>query len=508
MIRVSDLISRHPRPTGERESSPPWEYETQMTIRPTDAASVQPTDVVLDMEATPSQKELLAQSTVIAARSGYQLWEGFLADIVRNATGLVYAEAWVRDCFEREATLRRPTGGWYLEPAFDCGAHSARPALRRLKEQCSSVRLGCGLAGELWEDAAVNSHDGPGRWHALEPMARNEDAPSDARKDAAAEVFGSVAAIPLRVDGTLLGLVLVFSRPAVRGAPAGFEHPANLEFLGACQRIGNAILASEQPRSANFSAKRARSNGFRKLRSLTQTGMLVECVRRERERLDNGSTKLAPECRQRGFDAAALLQMARVQVGAYLRKFGGSAGAIAPQAPPWHSRDAWVAAGWTWLGVASTLLCLSALNQLTLRVSEGDYRLLIGSFGALMTLLYGAPSSPLGQPKNVIFGNTVAAMVAVGLYYLSGEAFLGVVPGWVMCALAPATAIALMQRTALLHPPAGAAALIFVSGPPAITDLGWMYLVMPLLVGNIVCICMAMIINNLSRKRQYPLWWA
>jgi CBS-domain-containing membrane protein len=32
--------------------------------------------------------------------------------------------------------------------------------------------------------------------------------------------------------------------------------------------------------------------------------------------------------------------------------------------------------------------------------------------------------------------------------------------------------------------------------------------VMPLLVGNIVCICMAMIINNLSRKRQYPLWWA
>ena len=80
-------------------------------------------------------------------------------------------------------------------------------------------------------------------------------------------------------------------------------------------------------------------------------------------------------------------------------------------------------------------------------------------------------------------------------------------PSWVRAALAPATAIAAMAFFGVLHPPAGAAALIFATATPAFASIKFMYLVLPLLVGNIVCIIMATLINNLIKKREYPLYW-
>lgn len=188
-----------------------------------------------------------------------------------------------------------------------------------------------------------------------------------------------------------------------------------------------------------------------------------------------------------------------------------------------------------------TLLVLSALNEWITQLTDGEYFLIIGSFGALMALQFGAPNSPLAQarrslapitpdlapispqsrpdltlvspgsppaqPRNVIFSNLVAAAIAVAFYYLSGPEFLGVIPQWVAVALAPATAIAVNQRLGVLHPPAGAASLIFVSAGQRITDLGWMYLIMPLLVGNLVCCCMAALVNNLCKTRQYPVFF-
>ena len=79
---------------------------------------------------------------------------------------------------------------------------------------------------------------------------------------------------------------------------------------------------------------------------------------------------------------------------------------------------------------------------------------------------------------------------------------------WVRAALAPATAIAAMNFLGLLHPPAGAAALIFATAPPALQSIKFMYLVFPLLVGNILSIIMATLINNLNKKREYPLYWS
>ena len=82
----------------------------------------------------------------------------------------------------------------------------------------------------------------------------------------------------------------------------------------------------------------------------------------------------------------------------------------------------------------------------------------------------------------------------------------GVLPLWVAKALAPASAIAAMAAVGLTHPPAGAAAFIYIASPAAATD-GWLFALCPLLAGNVLCVLMATAINNLSEKRQYPLYY-
>ena len=77
---------------------------------------------------------------------------------------------------------------------------------------------------------------------------------------------------------------------------------------------------------------------------------------------------------------------------------------------------------------------------------------------------------------------------------------------WIAKALAPATAIAAMAKLGLTHPPAGAAAFIYIASPAAATD-GWLFALCPLLAGNVLCVLMATAINNLSEKRQYPLYY-
>jgi CBS-domain-containing membrane protein len=44
-------------------------------------------------------------------------------------------------------------------------------------------------------------------------------------------------------------------------------------------------------------------------------------------------------------------------------------------------------------------------------------------------------------------------------------------------------------------------------GNAKIVDLGWMYLILPLLAGNCVCVIVASVFNNAIPGRQYPVFW-
>jgi CBS domain-containing membrane protein len=129
---------------------------------------------------------------------------------------------------------------------------------------------------------------------------------------------------------------------------------------------------------------------------------------------------------------------------------------------------------------------------------------LIGSFGASAALLYGAPHSDFAQPRNLVVGQLVAALVGVTAYKLLG-AHVGLAS-----ALAVATTIAILQVAHSLHPPAGATALIAVLGPAQVHRLGYEFVLTPVLAGSLILLAVAVIMNNLSEhsNRHYPsVWW-
>ncbi len=127
-----------------------------------------------------------------------------------------------------------------------------------------------------------------------------------------------------------------------------------------------------------------------------------------------------------------------------------------------------------------------------------DNLFLIGSFGASSVLIYGAINSPLSQPRNLIGGHVISAIVGVTAYKF--------LPGGVLIAapFAVSLSIVLMQITKTLHPPGGATALIAIIGSEKIRNLGYWYVVSPVLTGVIILFIVALIFNNITSHRTYP----
>lgn len=149
-----------------------------------------------------------------------------------------------------------------------------------------------------------------------------------------------------------------------------------------------------------------------------------------------------------------------------------------------------------WLGAFSGI----ALLVIAVERFPGLQLLLIGSFGASAVLLYGAPRAPFSQPRNLIGGHLISAVVGVACFrYLPDVLAL-------QEATAVATAIALMMVTRTLHPPGGATALIAVVGSDAVHGLGWGYL-FPVMVGSLLLLLVALISNNLFAPGTYPDRW-
>lgn len=134
-------------------------------------------------------------------------------------------------------------------------------------------------------------------------------------------------------------------------------------------------------------------------------------------------------------------------------------------------------------------------------LSEQDHFFLIGSFGATAVLLYGSPSAPFSQPRYVIGGHVLSALVGVTVYQLLPE------PLWLASALAVATATVVMYLSKTTHPPGGATALIAVIGSEQVHQLGYWYVIDPVLEGILLLVLVALLVNNLSPLRKYPNYW-
>ncbi len=154
---------------------------------------------------------------------------------------------------------------------------------------------------------------------------------------------------------------------------------------------------------------------------------------------------------------------------------------------------------WSWIGAFLGIAAVALINYNLLE--ETDLAMIIGSFGASAVLIYGATRSPLAQPRNLIGGHVISAIIGVAAYQILSAHM------WLAASVAVATAIAVMHATKTLHPPGGATALIAVIGSQKIHNLGYLYALVPAGLGALIMLAVALLVNNIPKNRRYPEYW-
>ena len=143
----------------------------------------------------------------------------------------------------------------------------------------------------------------------------------------------------------------------------------------------------------------------------------------------------------------------------------------------------------TWI---CSMLAISALYAVSVYT---DSILIMAPFGATCVLVFGAPDSPLAQPRHVIGGHFIAATISVALAQIFGDS-------WWVLALGVGTTIAVMQLTRTLHPPAGADPLVIIT-----SHASWGFIFVPVVAGAIILVICGVITNNFAKDRHYPKYW-
>ncbi|MER1986704.1 MAG: HPP family protein [Solibacillus sp.] len=143
-------------------------------------------------------------------------------------------------------------------------------------------------------------------------------------------------------------------------------------------------------------------------------------------------------------------------------------------------------------GLVGGFIAISILLYLT-QLTNAEW--LMAPFGASCVLVFAVWNTPLAQPRNVIGGHVISALIGLILYHAFGS------EPWTL-ALGVGLAIACMMVTKTTHPPAGANPIIIILG-----GYSWSYLLTPVLVGAVVIVCVALILNNLRSDRSYPTFW-
>jgi CBS-domain-containing membrane protein len=156
---------------------------------------------------------------------------------------------------------------------------------------------------------------------------------------------------------------------------------------------------------------------------------------------------------------------------------------------------------WSWLGAFVGILVIAFLSQQQ-DINSG-HLLLIGSFGASAVLLYGAPMAAYSQPRNLVLGNVISAGIGISLYKLIPDLLV------LASALAVSLSVAAMHMTRTLHPPGGATALIAMTGSSQFAEMGYWFVIFPVLTGVLILLAIALLVNNLSGnpQRHYPVYW-
>ena len=126
---------------------------------------------------------------------------------------------------------------------------------------------------------------------------------------------------------------------------------------------------------------------------------------------------------------------------------------------------------------------------------------LAASFGSSVVVVFGYPENEFSQPKNVLLGHLLCALVGiifVTLFNITQDrSFFYLAIG-----LAVGISVMLMMAFKITHPPAGGNTIVVM-----LTQDSFQFLVFPIMAGAITIIIGGVIYNRFILKKNYPLKW-
>ena len=126
---------------------------------------------------------------------------------------------------------------------------------------------------------------------------------------------------------------------------------------------------------------------------------------------------------------------------------------------------------------------------------------LAASFGSSVVVVFGYPENEFAQPKNVLLGHLLCALVGiifVTLFNITQDRSIF----FITIGLAIGISVMLMMAFKITHPPAGGNTIVVM-----LTQDSFQFLVFPIMAGAITIIIGGIIYNRLLLKRKYPQTW-
>ena len=322
--------------------------------------------------------------------------------------------------------------------------------------------VGQGLAGNFYQIYGPTAGSSANlnhklTWHDLREFTTNPFQMPSQRMMLLEKVFGKATGVPFNVLGRFKGVVVYYVRKSYD--EVGVNSDANTAYMHfAAENIGSVAAMAETRLDAITRRKEKVDGAVRRFKLAMRTmdafqNLAVEEPTNKDENFEDddndvdykSSSKSILEKFKRRMTLAGveLKRKARAKAKQLKEK------SLNPplEAPPSTS---WGIAATTTLSCFVAFLAILGMNQGIKHATDNDYSIILGPFGALITLQYALTAAPPSQPSNCLYGMitclAVPFVVKTLLYELAG------MPQWVVACIGTSLAIGTMCKMGTVHP--------------------------------------------------------
>ncbi|CAM9654060.1 unnamed protein product, partial [Heterosigma akashiwo] len=428
----------------------------------------------------------------------------------KDAYGIIAVDVWFFS--EKDSVLRHfgPNGVNWISPIFRWQLEedgSLKEALDQLVDEPADQEIsGVGLAGNFWRGGNMPLTS----WRDLQEFIDDPDQMPCSRLVRLGKLFGKCAGVGFNIGrGKCKGVVLYYARKNADESMLSSE--ANASFLNlAAYHVGAAAAMTQARAKLASTRKEMVIKTWKRVHLKFHTVHVFEHLKDEEKESLARCRSAKPALPSSSFSALmrSVSQNVSTEIHQWTSYLHSKLKSVKrkstktplkpPPAPPLNTTL------WTWLGSFTTFMVLFSFDLLVKSMTNERFGVILGPFGALLTLQFALTAAPASQPRNSFFGIIISLIIALVTKLLIFQVVGG--PQWFAAALGTSLAIGGMSKAGVVHPPAGACAMVFaLSSRDFASDCIHVGL---FLCADLIAVAMAVLMNNLSDSRQYPVYWA